>query len=47
MIIIGIPLHLFSNQQGAVFIYQSLHVMQKRLMKRTKSSAYRFYQLLL
>lgn len=36
MIIIGIPLHLFSNQQGAVFIYQSLHVMQEAVDETTK-----------
>ena len=36
MIIVGIPLHLFSNQQGAVFIYQSLHVMQEAVDETTK-----------
>ncbi len=36
MIIIGIPLHLFSDQQGAVFIYQSLHVMQEAFDETTK-----------
>lgn len=36
MIIVGIPLHLFSNQQGAVFIYQSLHVMQEAVDETTR-----------
>ena len=35
LIMIGIPLHMFSNQQGAVFIYQSLDVMQDAVNETT------------
>lgn len=36
LIMIGIPLNFFSYQQGAVFIYQSLDVMQNAINETTK-----------